>query len=64
MKELTLLSKYKGNQTQETEENKINETMLLKIRENIKNNLDNFLDFNFEGLIPKIDLNELKKNKK
>ena len=60
LKEYTYISKFNiNNEASENIEN--NKIMFLKVRQKIKDELDNFLKFNLEGLIPKIDINDLEK---
>ena len=62
LKELTFLNKYSKKKANEDEE-KFNQKMTFQIQNNIKEQLDDYLYFNLEGLMPKIDLNVLEEKK-
>ena len=62
LKELTFLNKFNDINVDKEKDIK-NENMLSKILENIKQILDDYLNFNFEELLQKIDLNMLEEKK-
>ncbi len=62
LKELTFLYKYSKEKANEDEE-KFNKKMNFQIINNIKEQLDDYLYFNIEGLMQKIDLNALEEKK-
>ena len=62
LKELTFLNKFSKKKANEDEE-KFNQKMTFQIQNNIKAQLDDYLYFNLEGLMPKIDLNVLEEKK-
>ena len=59
LQEYTFLSKF-NNCNVSDEEEKNNKKMISKIQDNIKYELDDFLNFEFEKLIPKINIEEVK----
>lgn len=62
LKELTFLNKFNDIKVDKEKDIK-NENMIFKILENTKKILDDYLNFNFEELLQKIDLNMLEEKK-
>lgn len=62
LKEFTYLNTIKNVNNNQNEKN--NKILTTKIQQTIKKELDIFLNFNFEGLIPNININEIKEKKK
>ena len=63
LQEYTFLSKCNSNIGNDEEE-KNNENMISKIQDKIKDLIDQFLNFDFEGLIPNIKIKEIEEKKK
>ena len=62
LKELTFIFKFKDKFSNKEEE-EINKKLINKICKNIKDQLDNYLYFNIEGLMPKIDMKKIEEKK-